>query len=270
MAFTPNGKVIVIDLGAGLAGGYPFSPLQHLKEAGWSNIDHVTITHPHLDHIDDILNFDSVSPRTLLWPKHLTERDIRGANPELNANAEAKVQKYLEISRIYTADADPADNLYDWSNWGEVSIRSFVPWLSSHSNLNNHSIVTAIEYERVKVLIPGDNEPASWSELLKKKEFVDTISGTHVLVASHHGRESGFYAPLFDHFFPYITIISDGRVVGTSVTSKYTERTHGRNVQKRSGGYEFRKCVTTRNDGCIEVEIDRSSGAVGTLKVLID
>ena len=44
----------------------------------------MTITHPHMDHIDDILNFDLLSPGTLLIPRHLTEDDIRGGNPEPN------------------------------------------------------------------------------------------------------------------------------------------------------------------------------------------
>ena len=70
---TPNGKHIVIDLGAGEA----FSPLKALRDAGIDRLDHVTITHPHMDHIDDILHFDTLTPGTLLSPKHLTEAEIR-------------------------------------------------------------------------------------------------------------------------------------------------------------------------------------------------
>ena len=250
---TPNDKKIAIDLGASHDGGVFSSPLKLLQRLGIKKLDHVTITHPHLDHIDDILNLHDLNPTTVTLPSHLTEEDIRGGNYQLNADAEAKVRKYLEISGRYVGDPRTAERLDIPPNWGGVSIRSFVPYLSSHSNLNNHSVVTTFEYNNVKVLVPGDNESASWAELLKRPDFVSTISNTDVFVASHHGRESGFYAPLFDHFNPLISIISDGPVVGTSVTGKYTELTMGWRVKKRSGGSETRKCVTTRNDGCITV-----------------
>jgi beta-lactamase superfamily II metal-dependent hydrolase len=52
---APNGKYIIIDLGTGVTGGGNESPL--LKRR-YDNIGYMVITHPHLDHIDDILNFD--------------------------------------------------------------------------------------------------------------------------------------------------------------------------------------------------------------------
>jgi competence protein ComEC len=44
-----------------------FSPILHLKN-NWNvrQLDYVGVTHPHLDHIDDILNFDEVSPKSFL------------------------------------------------------------------------------------------------------------------------------------------------------------------------------------------------------------
>ena len=263
---TPNGKNIVIDLGAGDA----FSPLKNLKEAGIGQIDHVTITHPHMDHIDDILNFDVLTPGTLLSPKHLTEDDIRGNNPPLNQEAEAKIQKYLEIRQRYSSPVGPHDDVDLPQNNGGASIKTFVPWQSSKGNLNNHSVVTVIEYSGVKILVPGDNESPSWTELLARSDFVSAVTGTHVLVAAHHGRESGFHQPLFEHFSPLITLVSDGRVVDTSVTGRYTTVSKGWKVNKRSGGQETRYCLTTRNDGWIDVEIAPIPGQVGSLKVTID
>ena len=43
-------------------------------------MDEVIITHPHLDHINDILNFDIISPRSLVTPGHLTENEIWDGN----------------------------------------------------------------------------------------------------------------------------------------------------------------------------------------------
>ena len=261
---TPNGKDIAIDLGA----GDRFSPLEYLRRSG-RRLDHVTITHPHMDHIDDILSFDLVSPGTLLTPKHLTEGDIRGGNPKPNQNAEVKIQKYLEIRRRYSNPVGPQDDVDLPQNNGGVSIQRFIPRQSSTGNLNNHSIVTALQYSGVKFLIPGDNESPSWEELLGQERFVSAISGTHVLIAAHHGRESGFHRPLFNHFNPLITLISDGRAVGTSVTNKYDNITKGWKVNRRRDLSQERKCVTTRNDGHIEVKVTPGNPKT-TLEVIID
>ena len=263
---TPNGKNIAIDLGA----GEDFSPLSALPQMGVSQLDHVTITHPHMDHIDDILKFDKLAPKVLLAPKHLTEDDIRGGNPKLSGEPEAKIQKYLEVTSRYSGTLAPQDDIRSPVNNGGVSIQAFVPTQCSKGNLNNHSVVTAIEYGGVKILVPGDNESPSWTELLGRSDFVSAVEGTHVLVAAHHGRESGFHRPLFEVFRPLITLVSDGRVVDTSVTGRYREVSRGWNVNKRSGGQETRYCLTTRNDGMLDVEITPIPGQIGSLKVTVD
>ena len=255
---TPNGRHIAIDMGASAN----FSPFQHLYQNGIRKLDHVTITHPHMDHIDDILNFDSLNPATFLTPNHLTENDIRGGNRNLNKDAEAKIRKYLAIKQRYNPSLP---------NTGDDSIKPFLPYQSPKNNLNNHSVVTTLEYGGVKVLIPGDNEASSWEELLENPDFITAITGTHVLIAAHHGRESGFHSPLFKHFRPKITLISDGRFVDTSATSRYDNVTEGWPVFSKSNNQtQQRKCVTTRNDGCIEVDIGKSSTGGGTLSVKIN
>ena len=201
--------------------------MAHLWQNGIQKIDHVTITHPHMDHIDDILNFDAIAPTTLWTPRHLTENDIRSGNPKPSQGAEAKIRKYLEITGRYNGSVAPQNDVTKPENNGNVSVQTFIPSQASTGNLNNHSVVTVLEYSGVKILIPGDNEPPSWEELLNRRDFATAISGTHVLVAPHRGRESGFHSPLFDHFRPSITLISDGRTVDTSATARYTNVTKG-------------------------------------------
>ena len=158
---TPNGKGIAIDLGADDG----FSPLRSLWRSGL-RLDYVTITHPHMDHIDDILNVDLVSPVSMLVPNHLTEDDVRGGNPKPDQESEAKIQKYLELRRRYCGLVEPQDDVDLPGNNGGVWVKAFGPMRSSTGNLNNHSVVTVLEYGGAKILIPGDNESASWEELL--------------------------------------------------------------------------------------------------------
>ncbi len=270
---TPNDKHIVIDLGVGSynfakSSTSVFSPLLHLRDKYNAKVlDAVIITHPHTDHIDDILNFDKVSPRVLLRPKHLSETDIRKGNQQ---SAKAIIDRYLEISERYSNSVSSNDDPLQAGNNGGVQIQHFHPTASSTSNLNNHSIVTVVSYAGSKMIIPGDNEPPSWNELLERKDFLDAIKGTDILVAPHHGRDSGYSPELFKYIKPYLTIISDSRFCETSATDRYGQQTHGLTVYKRSGGTEPRKCVTTRDNGVIDIEFGKNSNGSRYIKVTID
>lgn len=254
---TPASKHIVQDLGTGShkGTGRDFSPLLHLKHKyDIYQLDEVIITHPHGDHLDDIVNFDRLRPRALHRPNHVTNEEIWAGNQNADPNI---IQRYLEINDRYNQPFSDGENPNLPSNNGGVDIRFFVSRSCSRSNLNNHSVVTVISYETCKVLIPGDNESPSWHELLKRDDFIEAISGTDILVAPHHGRDAGFYGDIFNYFKPKLTVISDGRFGDTSATSRYDQVTQGWEVHQRDGQNIKRKCVTTRADGVINISIGR-------------
>lgn len=249
-----DNRYLAFDLGTGSYGssGNEFSPLLHLKNNYKINqLDGVIITHPHSDHIYDILNFDNLSPKVLYRPRHLTEEEIRKGNI---ASDKQYVDKYIEIDNRYNNPIPEDENPFYPKNNGDVKFQLFTPSNLSRSNLNNHSIVTVISHASSKVIIPGDNENASWNELLEDVEFQNAISGTDILMAPHHGRESGYSEALFEHISPYLTIVSDGAETDTSATSRYSNKSKGWGVRKRNGTKEQRKCLTTRNDGVIVIE----------------
>lgn len=70
---TPNNRHIVIDLGTGSYGSnQEFSPLRHIKYVwGIDRLDYVVVTHPHKDHIDDIMNFELLNPRVFSRPQQM-------------------------------------------------------------------------------------------------------------------------------------------------------------------------------------------------------
>ena len=257
---TPNGKHIVIDLGTGsYAENMTFSPLCYLKdEFNVHQLDGVIITHPHRDHLDDICNFDDLNPKTLWRPRHLSEKDVKDGNQSKDSNV---VDNYLKIERRYTLPISPDTNPFSANNNGGVIIQTFQPSACARTNLNNHSLVVIISYGGSKIIIPGDNENPSWNELLERKDFQEAIKGTNVLVASHHGRESGFSPELFDYICPFLTIISDGPAGKTCVRDRYDQKTQGWDVRKKnSSSTTKRKCLTTRNDGAIVVKFEENRG----------
>ncbi len=110
----------------------------------------------------------------------------------------------------------------------------------------------------MRILLPGDNEPESWRELLGIDGFINAIAGTDILLAPHHGRDSGYYNDLFSYFTPRLVVISDGRYSDSSATDRYGRMASGWTVHRRNGADVERKCVTTRNDGDIVIEIGKN------------
>jgi beta-lactamase superfamily II metal-dependent hydrolase len=266
---TPGGRHIVVDLGIGSYGGRSdFSPLVWLKERrGVGQLDGVIITHPHRDHLDDIFNLQGVFPRILYRPRHLSQQSVR----EGNRAADWQItERYLELDKEYAEPVAPVDDPLEATNNGGAEMRIFSPRSCSASNLNNHSIVTVLSYAGSKMIIPGDNETASWDELLLDPAFAASIRGTDILVAAHHGREAGYSNALFQYIRPKLTVISDGRYGDTSAVGRYGQKMAGWTVHKRSGGAEERKCVTTRSDGVIVVEFGENQPGRPFIEVTID
>ena len=134
---------------------------------------------------------------------------------------------FLIPSEKYSQSVNPSEDPTNPENLGGVAMKIFIPKNCSKDNLNNHSIVTIISYAGSKILIPGDNEPPSWEELLENKEFIEAIKWTDILVAPHHGRESGYYKELFNYIQPNLIIISDSPGTDTSANSRYSNHANG-------------------------------------------
>lgn len=265
---TPNGRNVVIDLGDGEGTLLTtrFSPLKALADEGVADIDKLVITHPHRDHLDDIDNIDDFNVLTLMRPKWLSEADVRGGNKPQDAD---KLAQYFRFSNRFSAPVDAGNAGETASNWGGASFRHYMSKSVPVDNLNNHSIVTVVEFAKSKALISGDNESPSWNELLKQPSFVAELPGIDIFLAPHHGREAGFCAELFDAGLnPYITIISDDQAGSTSVTSKYAARTKGWGVFIGDAtATEKRWCVTTRSDGTIRVKFGLNPDGRAFIKV---
>jgi len=267
---TPNETHIVQDLGTGSYGAAnkQFSPLLRLKNKyGVKQLDCVIITHPHKDHISDIMNFEALSPRVLLRPEHLPKEDIL---KNVRDEDRRLFEKYFEIDKKYSDPVSREENPKLPENSGGVEIKTFIPKSCSTSEINNHSVVTVISYADSKIILPGDNEPPSWKELLEDQRFCSTIKNADILLAPHHGRKSGFYPKLFEYFEPKLTIISDGRFCDTSATDRYSGISTGWTVFRRNGEKEKRKCVTTRNDGVIVVKFGYTEDKTPFINVTID
>ena len=51
---------------------------------------------------------------------------------------------------------------------------------------------------------------------MERKDFKDAVSNAYILLAPHHGRESGYNSDFVSLVNPSLTIISDGKYCDTS------------------------------------------------------
>lgn len=264
--FTPNGKILQFDIGA----SQDCSPLTKLaKSFSRKVIDTLVITHPHGDHLRDIKNIKDLgfAVNSLLRPTHLTDNEIKDAN---GAKDDECVNQYLDMFQTYTDDVKPEDSNLTSSNNGGIVIRHFHPKKSSHSNINNHSIVTIVNYENTKIMIPGDCESAGWNELLDDPSFKTALKGVNILIASHHGHANGYSSDVMKEIKSTLelVIVSDGKYdEKVSVTQYYSAVSKGHLVKNATTKEtKLAYCVTTRNNGWVDVVVDSSGAAITVSK----
>ena len=254
---TPNGANHWIDLGR----TPEFSPSEHVAHAyGISDIDHLIISHPDKDHLEDMPAFKAVfgDPRVMRRNKSLPAADMFGQR-----TSQYQID-FADLHNRFTAPiphiADPTNPAYNGGvryavhslNHGTRVNSSTLPG-SYVIKGNNTSIVVMLLYEGVLFVCPGDIEPLGWRELWRHhqnsyRELIDSAS-LRLLVTPHHGRKSGYCREMMDSIQPHATFVSD--VWGASETHP-AFRTDPLGVQFQSGEVKY---YTTKRVGRVQVTV---------------
>ena len=124
------------------------------------------------------------------------------------------------------------------------------------TDTNNLSLLTFLDVGDISFVLGGDLEEDGWAKLLQNSLVRSMLGRVNVYVASHHGRENGYCREVFDYCDPSLIVMSDGPIKFSTqrMASRYSQ--HARGEYFTSGGKrEFRKVVTTRNDGNISWKI---------------
>jgi competence protein ComEC len=187
---TPNGHHHWIDCGAHTEN--EFSPAEHVNaNLGVTAIDYLIISHPDADHLRDLPNLVNKigKPRTLHRNRTLPP-DEKYKSGELEYQ-----QHFKHLDSTYTGDilwdTSPLNPAYN----GSVVIKVFSNPFSETLKGNNTSLVAIYVYGDWLFIFPGDIEDVGWTAIWEtNKESIEpliTKSKYRVLVAPHHGRESG-------------------------------------------------------------------------------
>ena len=119
---------------------------------------------------------------------------------------------------------------------------------SDFEDTNNISLVTFLNCNGTRFVLPGDIATAGWEKLLEKEAFRASLKGVDCFVASHHGREDGYCAAIFQYCSPRAVIFSDGPILYETQEMANTYAKHATGI---SFSGELRKVLSTRKDGSL-------------------
>lgn len=247
----PNGQVIMIDCAKNPE--TTFSPITKTRKR-WGRINHLIISHPHIDHISDIARIDRQRPETLMAPIISTPILMEGKYEQYKRTME----RYLNFASTY--DHAPKRHHTSTKDSG-ANITNF--WLRGrHDDINDHSIITFLEFGGFVLLFGGDLTSDGWRALAKQegRALNSLLSRTNFFQASHHGRREGYNSSILNRMRKLqLVLVSDKKSQSTSVTNRYSEYCSGWDVfNEVSKEYKRRKVLTTRNDGRIRIRISNS------------
>ena len=230
----PNGQNGLIDVKVSTENNDD-NIVEILKNAKISRIDYLFITHPHRDHIGGleelVANFNIGTfiyspiyfrPSPIYEDWNIYEQMKQGYFCE---------SKYAVKNGWHTTIDDC-----------EINYLAPFDYLLSNQpeNVNNNGLLLKITCKGHKIIIPGDIEEDGW-ELVNDQD----IKNTTLLLASHHGNNSGYNLQKIKRMNLAFVVISAGSKTEYDADQKYRN--------------QVRKGVYTTRQGRVVARIDQNN-----------
>ncbi|QHE86419.1 ComEC/Rec2 family competence protein [Hydrogenophaga sp. BPS33] len=243
-----EGRLAMIDSGC----TEEWTPSKFIKNTlKRSRLDYLFITNADQDHMSDLNSLweEGIHVATLTRNRKVSVEDLRRI--KMAGGTSNDIERYLSIHGSYTSAVPEPFNEY----MGGITVKSFSNAYPRFQDTNNLSLAVFITFRGFKILFPGDLEKAGWEAMFEQPAFLEELKDIDVLVASHHGRENGYYAPLFNVACPRLVVMSDKAIAHDTQRMAQTYRAevisnHPDGLLVRSN-MKRRRVLTTRRDGHI-------------------
>lgn len=250
-----NDEHMLIDCGHNTATGW--RPSTHLRKLGVDKLDWFVVTNYDEDHVSDLPNvLYAVDVRVLSRNRSVASSDLRKLKSEHGCGN--GIDALAGMIDRFTGSAPSLPS------FGGMTLTSFCnKYPTDFDDENNLSLVAILSWPNFKICFPGDMEKAGWKKLLEREDFRVAMSDLNVLVASHHGRESGRCDELFSltGLNPNLIVVSDGEI---QYKSQETINWYGTKAIGCEYNGRYRSVLSTRNDAKINFEIGPNGATFST------
>jgi competence protein ComEC len=195
----------------------PDNPIAYLHKIGVSSIFRFILTHPDMDHMGGIKDlFTEFSPANLWDTANTKEIEESSFSTRRKLGEDWKFYKNLRDTRTNT-DSDPrrlvyySGDSYDYFKQDGLKILAPTKELMEIANeaddWNDASYVILYKSHGKKILFSGDSEDLTWEHILKY--WPNSVSKVDILIAPHHGRDSGRDYTFLKTVMPKLTIFGN-------------------------------------------------------------
>jgi len=272
----PNGKWCLFDMGK----SDEFSPVNWIISRNRTNalfgtiltgvsspsfrFHKSTISHFHGDHLGDAMSLFQTGTdyfRTVNYDQLYINDCYSTCSYESKAMVTTVVN---HIGRTFGTQTVYPD--YGGAMIGKLSLPASVArglGGTANSKVNNASVVTRIDIYGNSILICGDIEKEAWEAIINDngeygKNWRPFVSNVDILIAPHHGHESGYSVDLLNLAKPAVVLVSV-QSKNPNVASRYSqEPVRGIKIGNDSFGY-----ISTRQKGHIKISIEPSKTILG-------
>ena len=251
---TDTDEHILIDCGHNSTTGW--RPSTYLPSSGITTLERLVITNYDEDHVSDLPDLlGTVRPQMLFRNRTVSPHDLELLKSETGAGP--------GIERLVAMAQEYSHPVTSWPDLGGLALKTFYnSYPADFDDENNLSMAVFLDYHGFCMLFPGDLETAGWKKLLEHPDFVQHLMRVTVLVASHHGRESGCCEEMFElGWLPQVVIMSDA---GIQYETQATVPWYAARSQGIQYAGQSRSVFTTRRDGRIAIEVSSAGWAIST------
>jgi competence protein ComEC len=239
---NPENYITLIDLGA----DDNLSPIKYLNSKNL-RADQIFITHPHADHISEI---DKVLlPENMPDGFYVQDYDWKDVTSREQEQLRDKID-VLQKVKTSIPDCRYKGNA-ELKCWGHPPLKA-INMFGESRYINNSSLAIIYKWCDFKIAILGDLETDALKNFCEFEEFVDFAKNTYLLIAPHHGHDSGFPELWVNNIGkPNLTLISI-KESDPHVCKRYLSADFNQGVTING---QTRYTLTTRKDGTIKVNM---------------
>ena len=196
---------------------YPTRPQSYLSNIGINSIWRFILTHPDMDHLDGFNALMDELAISNFWHSGADKPkpDFNGYNgyKEEDWDRYAKVKQGNEQGT--TTLKILAGDIFKYANQDDIGegadglqviapTRDLVDKANESEDFNDCSYVIVYRTAGFKIIFTGDSHDATWEHILDN--HIEDVANCDLLIAPHHGRDSGRSWDFLDVLKPRLTL----------------------------------------------------------------